>query len=329
MPITHESCVLDANGNPLDGVIGDVSLLKTGNKTLTGAINEVFGDIIKQQIADILVINGIDSSNSDTWSSIINKLNEGFATSNNKGLDIITANRLPDNGEPGQICIISENNIESYVITTDPSYSSSDSIILLSSSDAYNYLHSVDNQQFILNIAKVTLGEKRLDSYYFDNSWIQLTTGYIMCLDNKNYPTESIFGQFDSTSLYKITSNGLEVLPLSGTTNYKTWVTAANAVDFTPFTKCYIKISNHTTVISTISLGIILKETSDYSTNTSTGTSVPVLYSSYQSTGADKILEYDISSWAKTGYFGLFISNHPVNSYNIGTVFTITDIYFE
>ena len=47
MPVTHETCVLDDEGNPITEIIGDVSLLRTKSKNLVDAINEVFNDITK------------------------------------------------------------------------------------------------------------------------------------------------------------------------------------------------------------------------------------------------------------------------------------------
>ena len=52
MPITHETCVLDDEGNPITETIGDVSLLNTESRNLVGAVNEVFGDTIKEQVVD-------------------------------------------------------------------------------------------------------------------------------------------------------------------------------------------------------------------------------------------------------------------------------------
>ena len=47
MPVTHETCVLDDEGNLITEIIGDVSLLRTKSKNLVDAINEVFNDITK------------------------------------------------------------------------------------------------------------------------------------------------------------------------------------------------------------------------------------------------------------------------------------------
>ena len=74
MPITHETCVLDDEGNPITETIGDVSLLSTESRNLVGAVNEVFGDIIKEQVVDSLVDNGVEASANEPWSGLIEKI---------------------------------------------------------------------------------------------------------------------------------------------------------------------------------------------------------------------------------------------------------------
>ena len=78
IPITHETCVLDDEGNPITETIGDVSLLSTESRNLVGAINEVFGNIIKEQVVDALVDNGVEASANEPWSGLIEKIDNGF-----------------------------------------------------------------------------------------------------------------------------------------------------------------------------------------------------------------------------------------------------------
>ena len=78
MPITYETCVLDDEGNPITETIGDVSLLNTESRNLVGAINEVFGDTIKEQVVNVLVDNGVGASINENWSSLIYKIDDGF-----------------------------------------------------------------------------------------------------------------------------------------------------------------------------------------------------------------------------------------------------------
>jgi hypothetical protein len=77
LPITHESCVLDDNGNPITDKIGDVTLLRTESRNLVAAVNEVFGNSIKEQIVNLLnikyrnEIEGPVASMNTSWSDIL------------------------------------------------------------------------------------------------------------------------------------------------------------------------------------------------------------------------------------------------------------------
>ena len=76
MPITYETCVLDDEGNPITETIGDVSLLNTESKDLVGAINEVFGDTIKERVVDILLNNGTEASINESWKNLLEVLTQ-------------------------------------------------------------------------------------------------------------------------------------------------------------------------------------------------------------------------------------------------------------
>ena len=82
MPITYETCVLDDEGNPITETIGDVSLLNTESRNLVGAVNEVFGDIIKEQVVDVMIDNGIETTTDENWKGIIEKIDNGLEKAN-------------------------------------------------------------------------------------------------------------------------------------------------------------------------------------------------------------------------------------------------------
>ena len=105
IPITHETCVLDDEGNPIIETIGDVSLLNTESRNLVGAINEVFGDTIKEQVVNILIEKGIEASTNETWISLIAKLQEDTEESG-KGFNIKCVPSLPNTVTNGEIYII-------------------------------------------------------------------------------------------------------------------------------------------------------------------------------------------------------------------------------
>lgn len=135
MPITHESCVLDANGNSITNTIGDVSLLKTTNDNLVGAINELYDNALKNQIVDILVENGVEITINDNWPTIINAMKNNGGGKNS--LNIITANTPPASGEENQLCAITNKPPTAIYITPDPSCVFDDDSITFLISDDY------------------------------------------------------------------------------------------------------------------------------------------------------------------------------------------------
>ena len=114
IPITHETCVIDDDGNTVIDKIGDVSLLNTNSKNLVGAINEVFSDTIKQQIIDVLINSGIEVNKDESWVNIIDKLkNNSGGGEIFPGISCVPS--LPTEVEDGNIIIISESYNNIYV----------------------------------------------------------------------------------------------------------------------------------------------------------------------------------------------------------------------
>lgn len=106
-PITNESCVLDNNGTSLKAKIGDLSELITDNKTnLVSAINDIvaLNGNVKQQVIEALIENGVECSINDSWSTIVNKINEGAGG----GLDIISATELPVSVKDKQLVVVTD-----------------------------------------------------------------------------------------------------------------------------------------------------------------------------------------------------------------------------
>ena len=82
LPITHESCVLDNNGVSIGSKIGNINELATDSKTdLVSAINDILQfnsetKDAKQQLVNLLITNGIFGSTSESWESLINKIQQ-------------------------------------------------------------------------------------------------------------------------------------------------------------------------------------------------------------------------------------------------------------
>ena len=87
-PVTLEDVVFDSNGNTLPNKYQtkEDSTLNTTDKTIVGAINELFqyGTNAKQSLVDTLVAKGISASTSMTFDELINLINDlGGGDSNN------------------------------------------------------------------------------------------------------------------------------------------------------------------------------------------------------------------------------------------------------
>ena len=122
LPITHESCVLDNNGVSIGSKIGNINELATDSRTdLVSAINDIleFNNETKEQLKEVLIANGVEIGEGESWESIIGKLNDKFSSSGG-GLDIIFASELPTTVKEGQVVIISNTEGNVYINKTDP-----------------------------------------------------------------------------------------------------------------------------------------------------------------------------------------------------------------
>lgn len=122
LPITHELCVLDNNGISIGSKIGNINELATDSRTdLVSAINDIleFNNETKEQLKDVLIANGVEIGEGESWESIIGKLNDKFSSSGG-GLDIIFASELPTTVKEGQVVIISNTEGNVYINKIDP-----------------------------------------------------------------------------------------------------------------------------------------------------------------------------------------------------------------
>lgn len=219
IPITHETCVIDDDGNTVIDKIGDVSLLNTNSRNLVGAVNEVFSDTIKQQIIDALINSGIEVNEDESWITIIDKIKNNNITVSCDGLDIISATELPTSGRENQICVITENVDTDFILTSEEDYTSTDKIIVFTTANTPNYELSSDNLLCRYCIDTIFLNDQLLDSYYYKNStWNQLTFSNLCLLYQGRYMMESTHGGIYSGSYIKYTTDtGIVMNPSSST----------------------------------------------------------------------------------------------------------------
>lgn len=105
---THSSYATTTQLTTTNNNIGTLSNLKTNEKgSLVGAINEVFqsGSNAKTKLVNALTAKGISASTSDSWDTLVGKLND-IATAEGAS-NIYAATSLPATGKTNDICIVS------------------------------------------------------------------------------------------------------------------------------------------------------------------------------------------------------------------------------
>lgn len=262
IPITHETCVLDDEGNPITETVGDVSLLSTKSRNLVGAINEVFGDTIKERVVDILIEKGIEVSTNESWVSLLNKLEEG---SYSGGLDIISATELPSTGEDGQICVIMDNPINNFSLSCNRTDYVADKVHLYHEDGQYNYSCEKDNVSYFYNFISVACNKKALASYYWNNNnWNILTYANIALVRGGYYSDFSLLGGIytPNSTAYTVYQEDKGIVMRSSSAQYLTAFSTANKINmdnintikitayhsgsYGTYFGCYIFISNTT-----------------------------------------------------------------------------------
>ena len=73
-----------------------------------------------ESLSGILEDEGVELSGNETLGELIVKVDEEFDRKNtNRGLDIISAIELPTTGRENQICVITDNPVDKFIIQTD------------------------------------------------------------------------------------------------------------------------------------------------------------------------------------------------------------------
>ena len=315
MPITHETCVLDDEGNPITETIGDVSLLNTESRNLVGAINEVFGDTIKEQVVNVLIEKGIEASTNETWVSLIDKLGED--SDSGSSLDIISATELPATGKEGQICVVMENPIDNYAIISPGNSIIPDSSVLLRyNTGTPNYTFQFGNQLLSYNFYSTSFNGTVYPSYYWENSsWNLLTQSYVPIVENGVTPVPGNPLTLNTSSNYFIfTEAGDEdCLIVPDSFDYNHLTTTTTPIDFGLYNKVEVDARVLSQGTKTCYIG-----RSDTARTAQQTTSVVAYYCYWHSQGVQisstttTTYTFDISEATGTGYLLFYSSNVAV-----------------
>ena len=251
------------------------------------------------------------------------------------GLNIISATELPAKGVDNQICVITDNPVDLFTVSsnfndknnTDTSY-----ITLYLGNTATNdasegTLLSVSGGNVITNyyFVKACQGENRLDSYYWlNNKWNRLTQSGIYFVENGVERNHNYFGGIPAGSGAGFTTNGLTLL-YSYNSPYKN-VTTENTINFSLYNKLDITFRNPDTSISYfVYVGYASTDhfTSQgwYPTNSTGGnepsySNVTDAYKEIQVTRGQTVSQtIDISSWTGEGWLFLAAYNGNMDLY--------------
>lgn len=314
------------------GKIGETELA-TNDKTLTGAINELFQNVdngknlIATSIGEPLsaedtfqamsddingllstfkanmINNGVEVESNDKFKALIDKI---ATMSNNKGLDIISATELPATGKDNQICIVSEHTDSPILVTTnynepitDPTH-----LVYLGNSSSLDLILGsrvqIDNMAYYFN--KVMFGDERLPSYIWSNNqWNELTKKYIPLFENQTFVNTEFSGTtgITTTSSYAtlVDDSGAKVIGISGTTTAYRYFTFSKKINFTNFTK--LKVTAKATTEAHTRLGIYAHSITSLTTSPQYTSSFTFTYQAGPSINAQNYTELtiDISSW--------------------------------
>ena len=161
---------------------------------------------LRDSLASILQEEGVDVTEEDDMASLISKVDSEFDRKNEEiensggGLDIISAAELPATGKENQICVITDNPVDNFVITSnlDDIVNNTDTISICQLNDKYDIL-SFGNKLSIANgnvttnyyFYKACQGTTRVPTYvYQNNTWNQLTKGNAHIFEQGTYGSD-------------------------------------------------------------------------------------------------------------------------------------------
>ena len=284
---------------------------------------------LRDSLASILTEEGVSVTEEDDMASLITKVDEEFDRKNTEmensgGLDIISATELPATGKENQICVITDNPVDNFIISNKYDELIQDVNIIgmyLSNtgieSDEEGTLYSLSSGNITTNyyFSKVCQGSSRLNSYYYSNNiWNKLTNGYIALVENGTV-NNSTSGGFTAN----VTSRGLSLL---GATNQAAMSLTKNKINLSTYNTVKLTYYLESTygLEGTFKIGAFNSTISDiyYFDYGAYKDETPYDYDSVD-LNIPKTKTLDISGWNGDCYFG-------VSAVSLNIV--ITDIIF-
>ena len=275
---------------------------------------------LRDSLADILENKGVDVTEEDDMASLITKVD-----SISGGLDIISATELPAIGKENQICVITDNPVDSFLLTSkfEDKIVAEDTITIYISNEASfdlieGTLVPITNGNLTTNyyFCKICQGENRLASYiYQNNEWKQLTQDCIYFLEKGYCLNTEYYGNFNlGKSPY---TEGQFIYLFGGDNTYPYGFTTKKTINLSLYSKVEITVKGTTTTSRNLYVG---------AKNTSAAYAQNIGEYKYYVIGDKKIegeqtylISFDISNWTGEYYFTIFAENKTGYAY-------ITDI---
>ena len=275
---------------------------------------------LRDSLADILENKGVDVTEEDDMASLITKVDTISG-----GLDVISATTLPTTGRENQICVLSDNPVDNFMLTSNYNDKSTDmGIITLyvsntASNDATDgTLVPITTGNLVTNyyFSKICQGDNRLASYiYQNNNWNLISRAYIAILDKGYYVNQSFHGSITSGTAncfsYSTAGNGI----YSSGSYTRIFVTFEKKINFTLYST--IKIKTH--IDNATNPAQCFMYMADTTYNNYGSSRKTDGYKSFSSTTIPTEITFDISTWTGEHYLA-FETNSS------GRVF-ITDLY--
>jgi hypothetical protein len=222
------------------------------------------------------------------------------------GLDIISATELPATGKEGQICVITDNPTDYFLISQniDDMTSSNNSISIYTATSGTKVSITTNNLVTNYYIGKVCQGDSRLASYIYQNgNWNQLTQKYVVLLENGTYLNNSYHGGiFTGANLARyVAGQGIRNKDTSSNSCY---VTFNNKIDFGTYNSLKV-----TARASASDGGQLFMFAGSGKVNTNTASSITLNYKSESKTitKTTTTFTFDISSWTGSHYLGVYL----------------------
>ena len=279
---------------------------------------------LRDSLADILENKGVYVTEEDDMASLITKVD---SIQTGGSLDIISATELPATGKENQICVITDNPVDNFMITSDITHYNGDiNVIMAHTSIVNNNVEPLvlinDNMTQYIHFFKMIQGNAVKKSYiYKNNEWIEYTPAELVLLRNGVIYNEMYnpddYGSMGYDTTYE-EGKGLTITVETDSYNYDVF-SSYTRIDFSLYNTLFIKIQKldnyaHTCVALAVDskpYGALDKDEG-----------IAYTYSFSTPAGVTRELYIDVSAW--TGEYYLAIGPEGTdNTYS----FLISDVY--